>query len=220
MMELLIKYSAMILAFMIAIIGHEIMHGLVAYHYGDDTAKREGRLSINPIKHIDPFGSIIFPIILYVSQKMAGGADPIIFGWAKPVPVNIFTVINRGGYMAAVAVSLAGVTYNFLMALIASSILPIFYPPHGMFEGFMFLLMFYLVVVNVILAVFNLWPVPPLDGANAVKYLALQFKWYKIAEIFNKLEPYGMILLLIILFTPLSNYFFAPAQWLIAWMLG
>jgi Zn-dependent protease len=110
--------------------------------------------------------------------------------------------------MAAVAVSLAGVTYNFLMALIASSILPIFYPPHGMFEGFMFLLMFYLVVVNVILAVFNLWPVPPLDGANAVKYLALQFKWYKIAEIFNKLEPYGMILLLIILFTPLSNYFF------------
>jgi Zn-dependent protease len=220
MMELLIKYSAMILAFMIAIIGHEIMHGLVAYHYGDDTAKREGRLSVNPIKHIDPFGSIIFPIILYVSQKMAGVADPIIFGWAKPVPVNIFTVINRGGYMAAVAVSLAGVTYNFLMALIASSILPIFYPPHGMFEGFMFLLMFYLVVVNVILAVFNLWPVPPLDGANAVKYLALQFKWYKIAEIFNKLEPYGMILLLIILFTPLSNYFFAPAQWLIAWMLG
>ncbi|WP_457560548.1 site-2 protease family protein [Caminibacter sp.] len=219
-MEFVIKYSALILAFLIAIIGHEIMHGLVAYHYGDETAKREGRLSINPIKHIDPFGSIVFPIILYVSQKIAGVADPIVFGWAKPVPVNIFKVINRGGYKAAVAVSFAGVTYNFLLALIASSILPFFYPPEGIVDGFMFLLMFYLVVVNVILAVFNLWPVPPLDGANALKYLALQFKWYKLAEIYNKIEPYGMILLLIILFTPLSNYFFAPAEWLIRWLLG
>ena len=218
-MEFLIKYGAMILAFLVAIIGHEIMHGLVAYYYGDETAKREGRLSINPLKHIDPFGSIVFPIILYVSQKLAGVADPIIFGWAKPVPVNIFTVINRGGYMAAVAVSLAGVTYNFLLALVASSILPLFYPPQGMMEGFMFLFMFYLVVVNVILAVFNLWPVPPLDGANAFKYLALQFRWYKIAEFYNKTEPYGMIILLIILFTPLSNYFFLPAEILIKVLL-
>jgi Zn-dependent protease len=217
--EFVIKYSALILAFLIAIIGHEIMHGLVAYYYGDETAKREGRLSINPIKHIDPFGSIVFPVVLYLSQKLAGVSDPIVFGWAKPVPVNIFTVINKGGYMAAVAVSLAGVTYNFLLALIASSILPFFYPPQGLFEAFISLTLFYLVVVNVILAVFNLWPVPPLDGANAVKYLSLQFKWYKIAEIYNKIEPYGMILLMIILFTPLSDYFFAPAEWLIGWML-
>ncbi len=219
-MDFLIKYGALILAFLVAIIGHEIMHGLVAYHYGDETAKREGRLSINPIKHIDPFGSIVFPILLFVSQKLAGVADPIIFGWAKPVPVNLFTVINRGGYMAAVAVSLAGVTYNFLIALIASSILGFFYPPQGIMEAFMSMFIFYLIVVNVILAVFNLLPVPPLDGANAVKFLSLHFKWYKIAQFYNKIEPYGMIILLIILFTPLSNYVFAPAEYLIRVMLG
>ncbi|EDM24402.1 site-2 protease family protein [Caminibacter mediatlanticus TB-2] len=219
-MEFLIKYLALILAFLIAIIGHEIMHGVVAKYYGDDTAYKEGRLSLNPIKHIDPFGSIVFPIILYLSQKLAGVSDPIIFGWAKPVPVNIFTVVNNGGYLAAVAVSLAGVTYNFLMALIASSIIGVFYPPEGIFDAFMFMFLFYMILVNVILAVFNLWPIPPLDGANAVKYLSLYFKWENIARFYNKIEAYGMIILLIILFTPLSDYFFKPAYILINMLLG
>ncbi len=218
-MEFLIKYSAMILAFLIAIIGHEIMHGAVAKYYGDETAAREGRLSLNPIKHIDPFGSIIFPVLLYVSQKMAGVGDPIIFGWAKPVPVNILTVVNKGGYLAAVAVSLAGVTYNFLMALIASSIIGFFYPPEGIFSAWMVMFLMYMVVVNIILAIFNLIPLPPLDGANALKYLALHFRWYKIVEFYNKIEPYGMLILLIILFTPLSDYIFKPAYILIGLLL-
>ncbi len=218
-MEFIIKYTTLILAFLIAIIGHEIMHGLVAYYYGDDTAKREGRLSINPLKHIDPFGSVVFPIILYLSQKLAGVVNPIVFGWAKPVPVNIFKVISNGGYLGAVAVSLAGVTYNFFLALIASSILPLIYPPETLFGVFLSMLLINLVIVNVVLAVFNLWPIPPLDGANAVKYLALYFRLNKIAEIYNKAEPYGMVFLLIILFTPLSDYFFAPISWIIGWML-
>jgi len=219
-LELIIKYSAMILAFLIAIIGHEIMHGLVAKYYGDDTAAREGRLSINPIKHIDPFGSIVFPVLLYLSQKLAGVSDPIIFGWAKPVPVNIFTVVQNGGYLAAVAVSLAGVTYNFLLAVIASSLLGYFYPPESVFSAWMFLFLYYVIVVNIILAVFNLIPVPPLDGANALKYLALHFKLDGIVRFYNKIEPYGMIILMIILFTPLSNYFFAPAYYLIHLLLS
>ena len=218
-MEAIIKYSALILAFLIAIIGHEIMHGLVAKYYGDDTAAREGRLSINPIKHIDPFGSIIFPLILYVTQKMAGVEDPIIFGWAKPVPVNILKVVQNGGYLAAVAVSLAGVTYNFILALIASSLLGFFYPPESIFEAWMFMFLYYMVIVNVILGVFNLIPVPPLDGANALKYLALHFRWEGIVRFYNKIEPYGMIILMIVLFTPLSDYIFKPAYYLINLLL-
>ncbi len=219
-MEYLIKYSALILAFLIAIIGHEIMHGLVAKYYGDDTASRAGRLSINPLKHIDPFGSVIFPILLYVSQKIAGVENPIIFGWAKPVPVNIFKVIENGGYLAAVAVSLAGITYNLVVAIIAASVIDFFYPPHSIFSLFLFLFFYYLVVVNVILAVFNALPIPPLDGANALKYLALHFKLNEIAKFYNKIEQYGMLILLIILFTPLADYIFIPAQKLISWLLS
>jgi len=219
-LELIIKYSALIVAFLIAIIGHEIMHGLVAKYYGDDTAAREGRLSINPIKHIDPFGSIVFPLILYFSQKLAGVSDPMIFGWAKPVPVNIFKVVQNGGYLAAVAVSLAGVTYNFILALIASTFIAYVYPPENIISAWMFLFLYYMIIVNVILAVFNLIPLPPLDGANALKYLALHFKWESIVRFYNKIEPYGMIILLIILFTPLSDYIFAPAYYLIKVLLS
>ena len=218
-MEFIIKYLALILAFLIAIIGHEIMHGLVAKYYGDDTATKAGRLSINPIRHIDPFGSIIFPLLLFISQKLAGVNDPIIFGWAKPVPVDIFKVVENGGYLGAVAVSLAGITYNFLIALISATFISLFYPPHGIFSLFFFLTFYYLVVVNVILGVFNAVPIPPLDGANAIKYLSLHFKWFSIAKFYNKIEPYGMIILLIILFTPIANYIFIPAEKLISWLL-
>jgi len=218
-MEFIIKYLALILAFLIAIIGHEIMHGLVAKYYGDETASREGRLSINPIKHIDPFGSIIFPILLFLSQKLAGVENPIIFGWAKPVPVNIFTVVNNGGYLAAVAVSLAGITYNFAVALISANIIGFFYPPESAISAFMFLFLYYLIVVNVVLAVFNAIPIPPLDGANAIKYLSLHFGFKDIAKFYNKIEPYGMLILLIILFTPIADYIFIPAEKLISWLI-
>ena len=212
---MIIKYLSMAIAFIVAIVGHEIMHGLMAKYYGDLTATYEGRLNINPIKHIDPFGSIVFPLVLFISQKLAGVENPLIFGWAKPVPVNIFTVIKNSGYIGAFNVSIAGVVYNLLVAVIASSLIVFFLEPDSIIGMVMFMFLAYLIIINSVLAVFNMFPIPPLDGANAIKYLSLHFRIYKIAQFYNKIEPYGMIILLIILFTPLSDYLFYPAKVLI-----
>jgi len=208
----IINFSAMALSLAIAVIGHEIMHGFVAKLFGDLTATYAGRLSINPIKHIDPVGTIIFPIFLYLSQKMAGVSNPILFGWAKPVPVNMYVVIKNGGYLAGVAVSLAGVTYNFILAVIASLFIHFEYTSFS--SAFVFYTLYYTIVINIILMVFNLIPIPPLDGANALRYMANFFGNKSIGEFFDKIGNYGMIIVLFLLFTPLSDYIFEPAKYL------
>ena len=206
----LIKIIAIVLALMIAIIGHEIMHGLVAYYYKDDTAKKANRLSINPIVHIDIIGTIIVPVMLFLANA------PFLFGWAKPVPVNMKTVINSGGYFGAINVALAGVIYNLVVAVVASIIL---FSIYSGTIGFIEHLLIYLVIYNSVLAIFNLWPIPPLDGANAVMFLAMKLRIYAVAKFYQKIEPYGMILLIIVLATPLSNIFFEPARILIKTLL-
>jgi len=200
-----IEITAAILSLMIAIIGHEIMHGLVAYKYGDNTAKNAGRLSINPIVHIDPVGTIILPAILYFS-----GA-PFMFGWAKPVPIDIRTVLRNGGYSGAIAVSLAGITYNFFLAIVASFIFP-YFNIAGSFIGY---LLYMMVVYNVVLGVFNLYPIPPLDGAHALEYFSRIIKADYVADFLNKLERYGMVILIVFIATPIANYFFYPAIYII-----
>ena len=217
-MNEIINFSAMAIALAISVIGHEIMHGWVAKLYGDLTATYAGRLSINPIKHIDPVGTIIFPIFLYLSQKMAGVASPILFGWAKPVPVDMFVVIKNGGYLAGTAVSLGGVAYNFLLAFIAS--LFIHFEPTSILSVFIFYFLYYTIVINIILMIFNLLPIPPLDGANAVRYTANFFGNRSIGNFYDKIERFGMIILLILLFTPISHYIFAPAQSIIHWLIN
>ncbi|WP_201353363.1 site-2 protease family protein [Hydrogenimonas urashimensis] len=209
-----VKIAAIVLSLMVAIIGHEIMHGWVAYRFGDPTAKAAGRLSANPIVHVDPVGTIFVPLLLYVS-----GA-PFLFGWAKPVPVNIHTVIGNGGFKAAVAVALAGVTWNFLLAGISALLFPMFEHPHSLLSAFIGLFLMYSVIYNVVLGVFNLWPFPPLDGANALRYLAMEYRWKAVVDLLNRIEPIGMILLIIVIATPLSNWFFLPASWLINLLLG
>lgn len=205
----ILQIAAAILALLIAIVGHEIMHGWVAYKYGDTTAKDAGRLSINPIIHIDPIGSILVPALMYFLPMLLGGEGGFLFGWAKPVPINTRTVINNGGYNAAMQVSLAGIVYNFVMATFASMVLLNLAEPtqgSGVLYLFFYLFIIKLVLINVVLAVFNLLPIPQFDGAHFIMYLSLKLRFDRVAEFFYRAEPYGMIIVIIILVTPLKEY--------------
>ncbi len=205
----MINIIAMILALTVSVVGHEIMHGLVAYKLGDPTAKMAGRLSINPIRHIDPIGTILVPAILYITN--AG----FLFGWAKPVPVNMQIVLQNAGELGAIAVSLAGVTYNFILAIISAFALSFIGEPHSTFALFFFLFFAQSVLINIVLGVFNLWPIPPLDGANAVMYLARLLRLDAVVRLYAYLFPYGMVILILILMTPLSAVLFAPVYYLL-----
>jgi Zn-dependent protease len=207
------KIIAIALAFIIAIVGHEIMHGYAAYKLGDNTAKALGRLSINPIKHIDPIGSILVPGIQLLTM------GHVWFGWAKPVPINMHTVMQNGGENGAIKVALAGVTFNFLLVAIFSFIYLFLSPPSNIIEGFFNIFVAYGIIINAILGFFNLWPIPPLDGSQALKYFAMKHKWYSLVVWINKLSPYGFFILIAIIATPISNYLFMPIFWLISKIL-
>lgn len=201
------EIAAAILALLVAIIGHEIMHGWVAYKYGDMTAKSQGRLSINPLIHIDPFGSILVPLMTYFIPMLLGASSGFLFGWAKPVPVNTHTVLRNGGYNAAMQVSLAGIAYNVFLATLTSVILVSLAQPgesDSLLYIFGYLFVMKLLLINVVLAVFNLLPIPGFDGAHFLTHLSLKLKMNAIAEFFVKAEPYGMIAIIIILVTPLK----------------
>lgn len=205
--EEIVKISASVVALAIAIIGHEIMHGYVAYRYGDTTAKDAGRLSLNPIVHVDPVGTIALPLILFIT-----GA-PFLFGWAKPVPIDAYRVLRKGGYAGMFNVSMAGIFFNAIMAVVASLLL-------GLNDSlWVNALLLQLVVYNVILAMFNLLPIPPLDGSKAMSYLGIMFGTGKIAEFFYKIERWGMVILVLFLISPLSHIFFSYAREIILWLV-
>ncbi len=163
--------------FFCAVIIHEIAHGWVALKLGDPTAKRSGRLTLNPLAHIDPVGTIILPLFLMLS------GSHFIFGWAKPVPVNFLGLNNPKKDM--VWVGLAGPIANFALAIIVSILLKLkiaFLVPLELLEYFM--------ILNVLLAVFNLSPIPPLDGSR----VAIGLLPPKIALQYMRLERFGFIM--------------------------
>ncbi len=207
----LIQIVAAVAALLIAIIGHEIMHGWVAYKFGDATAKNAGRLSVNPIIHIDPVGSLLIPAMTYFLPMLLGAESGFMFGWAKPVPVNMRTVIDNGGYNAAMQVSLAGIVYNFVMATFAASLLLMMGEPtqeSGLPMIIAYIFVIKLLLINVVLGVFNLLPIPQFDGAHFLMYLSMKFRLHAVAEFFYRAEQrgYGMIIVIIILVTPIKDY--------------
>ncbi len=210
----IIKVIAQILALMIAIIGHEIMHGYIAYKYGDRTAKDAGRLSINPIVHVDLVGTIILPALLFFTHA------PFLFGWAKPVPINMREVMQNGGYKAAIFVSLAGIAYNFTLAIACTILLGFLNEPTSYFGLFFVYLIIQSLIYNVVLGVFNLYPIPPLDGSHAVAYFAASKGWFGIVNFYDSIQKYGMLILLLFIATPLSQYFFAPIGYIINYLIA
>ena len=197
----IVRIVILILALTIAIVGHEIAHGYVAYKFGDDTAKNLGRLSVNPIRHIDPLGTIIIPALLYLTAGF-------VIGWAKPVPINSYTVIRNGGYKAMILVSLAGIAYNFALAAIS-----FFMIKTGIFYEDLQNFLLTLLLVNLILGLFNLYPIPPLDGSKAVEYSLRSLRLHGIANMFSGLQRYGMIVLIVIIASPLKDYVFYPIRY-------
>lgn len=220
----LLKIIAAVIALAIAIIGHEIMHGWVAYKYGDHTAKNEGRLSINPLIHVDLIGTILVPASMYFIPMLLGAESGMLFGWAKPVPINTATVIRNGGYNAAMQVDLAGIVYNFTLAILASVILVSMSAPttvDSMLYLFTYIFLYQLLIINILLGVFNLLPIPQFDGAHFLMHLSLKFNVRAVAEFFYKNERYGIFVVLFILMTPLKDYLlFMPVRTILQLLLS
>lgn len=172
----------------ISVVVHEVAHGYAAYYLGDPTAKLQGRLTMNPIPHIDPVGSIIIPAVLAL---LPGG---IIFGWAKPVPYNPHNIANRYGDAIVAA---AGPLSNFILAGIAGATLQLTTITAGSALGFFLV---GVILINVVLAIFNLVPIPPLDGSKILfNFLPARFNYIRDA-----LEQYGFMILLLFIFFALE----------------
>ena len=187
-------FSLIILLF--SVIAHELAHGYVAYSLGDPTAKYEGRLTLNPLKHLDPFGSIILPLLLFIA------GSPFLFGWAKPVPINPYNFTDKK--YGEIKVSIAGPASNILLAIIFGLFLR-FIPTEIILnnQGIQIALE-YIVVINLWLAVFNLIPVPPLDG-SWILFSFLPDSWQN-AKIF--LRQYGIVMLVLLILFASPLWFF------------
>lgn len=184
--------------FLLAIILHEVAHGYVAWKLGDPTAKTLGRITLNPIKHIDFKLSILLPGILILI------GSPVVFGGAKPVPVNPMYFKNPRQGMALVAV--AGPITNFILAFISYQL--IFYlPDYYIFQTLVAAWLVGSIVINLVLAVFNLTPLPPLDGGRILVGILPIDLARKVAS----LEKYGLLILFLLLYLGIPNKTIEPA---------
>jgi Zn-dependent protease len=221
-LDVLVRLVIWAVPVLFSIVIHEVSHGWMAYRLGDDTAKRLGRLTLNPWPHIDPIGTVILPFILII----VGGP---VFGWAKPVPYNPYNfrpnVNPRNGTMW---VSAAGPGSNLCLAFISSFV---FVAAYRFLSGFPSVVYFSitqlsqaLIIINLVLACLNLIPIPPLDGSKILmRFLPPAYDRY-----FLKLERYGFLILILLLATgAFSSIIWAPVEFLRgifllipAWLFG
>lgn len=209
------KISLWAIPILVAVILHEVAHGYVAFRLGDPTAAQQGRLTLNPFAHVDPFGTVILPLLL-----LFGGA-PFLFGYAKPVPVNFMNLRNPRTGMVLVALAgpmtnlllaaLSAVAFNFLQSMQA--------PQDGLVAtniGVLTLMAGHSVLMNIGLAVFNLLPVPPLDGGRVATGLLPRSPALALA----RLEPYGMLIIVVLLATGVLGQILRPmAKFLVQTLL-
>lgn len=210
MESILLKISIMLVPALLAVTAHEVAHGFTAERFGDPTARLLGRLTLNPIKHLDPIGTIALLVFG--------------FGWARPVPVNTNNL--RSSRLSMTWVALAGPSANLLLALVCALVLrgiisfAALLPAEGqlfaMIEPVALMAAFGL-YINIILCCFNLLPIPPLDGGRIVMNLLPE----KQALVFRKIEPFGLLLIVFLVFgTSLWNDFFGPLVYTLVSLLA
>ncbi len=220
MNDTIIQAAALILPLIFAIVFHEVAHGLMARSLGDPTAAQLGRLSLNPIKHVDPVGTVFLPGLLALFHLP-------VFGWAKPVPVVASRLRHPRRDMMLVGA--AGPGSNLIMAAIAAVVLGMVMRPYagvqepGGMIGFLVLNLFNFISINVFLALFNLLPIPPFDGSHIVEGLLPE----RAARNYAKFRTVGMLIpIFLIIVLPqlipsfsVTKYLVAPVEWVINWYL-
>jgi Zn-dependent protease len=205
-----------------AVSAHEAAHAWTSWKFDDDTAYMLGRVTLNPIPHIDVIGTLILPIIGFAVGYFQGAAGIPLIMWGKPTPVNPLKWRNKD--VANVCVSLAGIAVNLLIAIVVSVVIKVLvangvFTQENITTGLtapLFSLLYATVILNVGLAVFNLLPLPPLDGSKALQSLLPD----SFAPLFEMLETYGFLLLLILAQMGIISFLVTPIRNLILYLLG
>ena len=192
-----LAFALVAIPLLFSVIIHEVAHGWVAYRMGDSTAKWSGRLSLNPLKHLDPIGTLML--------FLAG------FGWAKPVPVNFNNLSDKR--KGLIFVSSAGIVANILFAFISLLFFRLFYTPS---LGIVAIPIYYVIEINLTLAALNLIPIPPLDGSKILMGFVSESTQYFLA----RLEPYGFFIIIGFLYLGLLDPLIGFFRWIIVTLIG